>query len=301
MRVTTERRAFALIALSALALIWGDNWVVMKIAVRDASPFVFAAWRTFGGGVVLAIAGLLLRRPMRPRYFGQVFWIGLFQTAGFVGLAMWAVVTAGAGAVAMLAYTMPLWVALIAWPVLGERIGALQAIALALAFAGIALMIGPLHAAAAADFIALGAGLSWAIGIVLAKRLHHRESIDVFSLTMWQMLCGGAVLVVVALLVPSHPTVWTHTYVFALAYNVFIATALAYTLFLFVLSVLPAGVTSMGTLANPIVGVLAGWLQLGEVPGKREAIGMILIVAALIAVGSAPAKPHRIADDEQTR
>jgi drug/metabolite transporter (DMT)-like permease len=305
-RVTTERRGLAFAALAALALIWGYNWVVMKIGVRDASPFVFAAWRTFGGGVVLAMLGLLLRRPMRPAFFGRTLWIGLFQTAGFVGLASWAVVSAGAGQVAMLAYTMPLWVAIIAWPALGERIGTLQALAIILSFAGIACMIGPLHRVAAADFIAVAAGLSWAIGIVLAKRLARAEKIEVFSLTMWQMLCGGAVLVMVAVLVPSHPTAWTPVYILAVTYNIFIATALAYTLFLFVLSVLPAGVTSMGTLANPIVGVFAGWAQLGEVPQKREGIGMLLIVAGLIVLAFAdrslmPRQTHRISDDEEAR
>lgn len=308
MRATTDRqRNLALVALALLALIWGYNWVVMKIGVRDASPFVFAAWRTFGGAIVLAMAGLALRRPMRPRYPLETFWIGLFQTAGFIGFASWAVASAGAGQVAMLAYTMPLWVALIAWPVLGERIGVVQGLAIAIAFAGIACMVGPLHGNMLADVLAVCAGISWAIGIVLAKRLEQRAAIDVFSLTLWQMFAGGAVLAIVAFVVPSHPTVWTPPYIFAVAYNIVISTALAYTLFLFVLRALPARDASMGTLANPVVGVLAGWFQLGEVPGVRSAIGMALIVAGLIvlAVADRPAsaarEPQRIPDHEQTR
>lgn len=288
MRATTEReRGFALLALVLLGLIWGYNWVVMKIGVQGASPFVFAAWRTFGGAIVLALVGLLLRRPMRPQYPLQTFWIGLFQTAGFIGLASWAVASAGAGQVAMLAYTMPLWVALIAWPVLGERIGRMQGIAIAVAFAGTACMIGPLHGNVISDIVAVSAGLSWAIGIVLAKRLARRFTIDVFSLTLWQMFAGGAVLAIVALVVPSHPTVWSPSYIFAIAYNVVIATALGYTLFLFVLRALPARDAGMGTLAVPVVGVLAGWFQLGEVPGARSAIGMALIVIGLIVLSVA--------------
>lgn len=288
MRVTTEReRGLALLALVLLGLIWGYNWVVMKIGVQGASPFVFAAWRTFGGAIVLAPAGLLLRRPMRPQYPLQTFWIGLFQTAGFIGLASWAVASAGAGQVAMLAYTMPLWVALIAWPVLGERIGLTQGIAIAIAFAGTACMIGPLHGNVFSDVIAVSAGLSWAIGIVLAKRLARHHAIDLFSLTLWQMFSGGAVLAIVALAVPSHPTVWSSSYVFAVAYNVVVATALGYTLFLFVVRALPARDAGMGTLAVPVIGVLAGCFQLGEVPGVRSAIGMALIVIGLIVLSVA--------------
>ncbi|HUN30145.1 MAG TPA: DMT family transporter, partial [Alphaproteobacteria bacterium] len=122
-----DRRPLALLALAFLALIWGYNWVVMKIAVTDASPFTFAAWRTLGGGVALLATALVLRKSLRPQFPATFFWIGFFQTACFVGLVTWAVVSAGAGQVAMLAYTMPLWVALLAWPLLGERIGPLQA------------------------------------------------------------------------------------------------------------------------------------------------------------------------------
>jgi drug/metabolite transporter (DMT)-like permease len=279
--MTDRRRALAVGALAVLALVWGYNWVVMKIGVRDASPFVFAAWRTFGGAVLLALVGLAFRRSLRPRFVLATFWIGIFQTAGFIGFATWAVVSAGVGQVAMLAYTMPLWVALIAWPVLGERIGVIQGVAIAIAFAGIACMIGPLHGSVQADVLAVGAGLSWAIGVVLAKRLQSRVNVDVFSLTLWQMLFGGLALVLVALLVPSHPTLWTPSYIFAVAYNIVCATALAYTLFIFVLGVLPARDASMGTLANPVVGVLAAWLQLGETPGLFSAIGMVLILAGL--------------------
>lgn len=288
MRVTTEReRRLALLALVLLVLIWGYNWVVMKIGVRDASPFVFAAARTLGGAIVLAVAGLLLRRPARPEYPVQTFWIGLFQTAGFIGLATWAVVNAGAGQAAMLAYTMPLWVALLAWPVLGERIGFAQGAAIAIAFAGTACMIGPLRGNAFSDGLAVAAGVSWAIGIVLARRLQQRARVDVLSLTLWQMFAGGVVLLVAALAVPSHPTIWTPACIFAIAYNIFISTALAYTLFIFVLRVLPARDASMGTLATPVIGVLAGWMQLDEVPGVRSAIGMALIAIGLIVLALA--------------
>jgi drug/metabolite transporter (DMT)-like permease len=55
-------------------------------------------------------------------------------------------------------------------------------------------------------------------------------------------------------------------------------------LWIFVLRNLPARDASMGTLANPIVGIVAAWLQLGEVPSTTEAIGMALIVCSLFAL-----------------
>jgi drug/metabolite transporter (DMT)-like permease len=298
--VRADRRTLALVALAVLALVWGYNWVVTKVAVHDASPFTFAAWRTLGGGVALVLTALALRKPLRPQFPIAFFWIGLFQTACFVGLITWAVVSGGAGQVAILAYTMPLWVSLLAWPFLGERVGPLQALAMLVALAGIACMIGPLRSVGPADFLAVSAGLAWAIGIILTKRLQQTQPVDLFGLTMWQMLFGGLVLSAVAIAVPSHPTVWTMPYIFAIAYNIVFATALAYSLWTFVVDVLPARDAGMGTLANPVVGALAAWLQLGEVPTRLSAAGMIFIVSGLILLSLADRRASRAARAAQT-
>ncbi len=283
---TDNNRRIALLALAALACIWGYNWVVMKIAVKDAAPFAFAAWRTLGGGCALAAGALITRKSLRPHHLRSYVWIGLFQTAAFVGLVTWAVVSAGAGKVAMLSYTMPLWVSLFASPFLGERLTRAQTFAICIAFAGVACMIGPLHGNWFSSVLALVAGLAWAIGVILTKRIQRQGAIDVYSLTMWQMLAGGAVLLAVALIVPERPTVWSATYVAAIAYNIILATAVAYVLWTFVLNRLSARDASMGTLTNPIVGTIAAWLQLGEVPSLLDAAGMALVVVGLAVLAT---------------
>ncbi|HTU69798.1 MAG TPA: EamA family transporter [Candidatus Baltobacteraceae bacterium] len=288
-----DRRTRALVALAALAFIWGYNWVIMRVAVHDAPPFQFAAWRTFGGAIALVITALVLRKSLRPQFPAASFWIGFFQTTCFVGLISWAVVTAGAGQVAMLAYTMPLWVSLLAWPLLDERIGMWQGVAIGTACVGVACMVGPLRSIGPAEVAAVLAGLAWAIGIILTKRLQRGAGVDLFGLTMWQMLFGGFVLVIVALVVPAHPTTWNPAYILAIGYNIVFATALAYSLWIFALDVLPARDAGMGTLANPIVAVLAAWIQLGEIPGRLAALGMLLIVAGLAMLTLADRRASR--------
>ncbi|HET9028976.1 MAG TPA: EamA family transporter [Candidatus Aquilonibacter sp.] len=284
MQHTANRHRLALIALVVLALIWGYNWVVMKVAVHDAPPFVFAATRTLGGGLALLVAAFFLRKRIVPQFPAQFFWIGLFQTGIFVGLVTWAVVAAGAGQVAMLAYTMPLWVSLIAWPVLGERLTPLHGLSIAVAFAGILCMIGPRHQIGLPEVLAILAGLSWAVGIIIAKRLQRSQPVDLFGLTMWQLLFGGIVLTVVAILLPQHHVAWTVPYALAVVYNVVLATALAYFLWIFILDELPARDASMGTLANPVVGVIAAWIQLGERPTLLAGVGMLLVLAGLVVL-----------------
>lgn len=282
-RFMRTHRTRAYVALGALALFWGYNWVVMKIAVQYAPPIEFAALRLLLGAAALFAALALLRKPLRPQRLWAFVWIGIFQSGGFVALATWAVLIAGAGKVAVLSYTMPLWVALAGWPLLGERLNTRQIFALAIALAGIALIVDirHIHGSLFADVLALLAGVSWAIGVIMTKRVQREGGISILGLTAWQMLAGGVVVGIAALAAPQHTTHWTGAYIGALAYNVLIASALAYFLWVYVLHHLPARDASMGTLANPVVGIVAAWLQLSEVPGKAEAAGMALVIVAL--------------------
>lgn len=292
-----NKRTAAFIALAALALLWGYNWVVMKIATRYAPPFDFAALRLLGGAAVLFAALLMLRKPVRSERLWAFLWIGVFQSGGFIALATWAVLSAGAGKVAVLSYTMPLWVALAGWPLLGERLNGRQIAALAIAIVGVVLILDlrNLRGSLFADVIALLAGVSWAIGVIISKRVQREGSVDVLSLTAWQMLFGGIAAGIVALAVPEHATHWTPVYIAALAYNVLGASALAFFLWTFVLQHLPARDASMGTLANPVVGIIAAWLQLGETPNAWEATGMGLVVVALAALAL---QQQRVPDNE---
>lgn len=272
--------------LAALALLWGYNWVVMKIAMQYAPPFDFAALRLLGGAAVLFAALLILRKSVRPGRVWAFFWIGIFQSGGFIALATWAVVSAGAGKVAVLSYTMPFWVALAGWPILGERLNGRQIASLAVAIVGIVFILDlwSWRGSLFAGVLALLAGLSWAIGVIISKRVQREGNVDALTLTAWQMLFGGLAAGVVALAVPEHATQWTPVYLAALAYNILGASALAFFLWTFALQHLPARDASMGTLANPVVGIIAAWLQLGETPNAWEATGMALVVAALAAL-----------------
>ena len=131
------------------------------------------------------------------------------------------------------------------------------------------------------DALGIGAALSWAGSAVVAKLLRNRHEVDLLSLTAWQVLLGSLPLVVIAAVTANRPPVWSGSFVAALLYQVVLATALAYYLWLFVLDVLPAGLAGLGTLMTPVIGVAAAWLQLGERPGIWEGLGMLLIIAAL--------------------
>ena len=294
-RSTAARgRDLGALALALLALIWGYNWVVMKVGLEYAQPFTFSALRTFLGALSLFALLIVLRRPLRPPPLSYTIVIGLLQTTGFVGLLMWALETGGAGRTSVLTYTMPFWLLLLAWAFLGERVRGVQWLAVVLALAGLVLVIEPWHLHdALSSALAVAAGFCWAASAVVVKRLQRRHEVDVLSLTTWQMLFGSLPLMLVAALTWQGGPDWTATFVWALAYNVILANALAWFLWLFGLRRLSAGAAGIATLATPVIGVTAAWIQLGERPTAGEAAGMACIVGALaiVAVRGAAAGP----------
>lgn len=276
-------------ALAVLSIIWGYNWVIMKQASHYAGPFQFAALRTVFGTLILFAVLLARRQPLRLVAPGRMLLLGLLQTAGFTGLSQWALVSGGAGKTAVLAYTMPFWLLLLAWPLLGERLRGGQWVAVALAAAGLVFTVEPWRLAGsfASDVLAVLSGLSWAASAIVAKRLLAQVSVDLLSLTAWQMLFGALVLTIVALLVPAPPMALDPPLVLAVAYTSIVGTGFAWLLWLYVLDKLPAGIAGMGSLAIPAIGVLSAWLQFGERPRTSEWSGMLLIGAALAVLSAA--------------
>ncbi|HEX4299288.1 MAG TPA: DMT family transporter [Gammaproteobacteria bacterium] len=276
----------ALASLAVLTLIWGYNWVVMKLALQYAGPFVFAASRTALGGACLLLLLLAARKPFWPRLPGRVLLLGLFQTTLFIGLVCWALQSGNAGKSAVLAYTMPFWVILLAPFTLGERLRGVQWAAVGLAFGGLLLIFSPWQHSPDlfSSVLALLAGMAWGISVIIAKKTPVQGTWDLLSLTGWQMLMGAVPLAVIAWLLPSPPVHWNFTYAWTLFYNVVPANALAWALWLFVVGRLSATLSGLASLASPVVGVLTGWLQLGERPAPAVMGGMLLVFAALGAL-----------------
>lgn len=277
-------QGLAILALIFLVLIWGYNWVVMKIAVEYATPFDYAALRVFLGGVILWLVLAWRRQPIWPKRAGGAFVVGALQMSGFYGLSTWALVSGGAGKTAVLNYAMPFWVLVLAWLVLGERVRGIQWFCVVAALTGLICVLMPFSFSEGlfSKGLALLSSMSWAGGIIVAKKLQQRSALDLLSFTTWQMLFGSIPLVLVAFLFPSQPINWSPAFIAALIYSVIPGNAIAWLLWFYTLSRLPAGVAGLGTLAAPVIGVLAARLQLGEEPGFLEAVGMLLIIGALV-------------------
>jgi len=276
----------AILALAVLSLIWGYNWVVMKEALRYCSPVDFATLRTALGALVLFAVLLVRRQPLRPKGIPMTVVLGLLSTTGAIGFVTLALETGGVGKTAVLVYTMPFWVILMAWPILSERIRGMQWISILLAFSGLLIILEPWHlySSPLSKMMAILAGLSWAASAIVAKIMRRRTEFDLVSLTTWQMIFGAIPLIAATFIFPSPPIQWTTYFTTALIYSAVVSNSLAVLLWYYILHKLPASMASLGTLATPVIGVILASIQLGERPSPWEGLGMVLIVAALALI-----------------
>ena len=274
----------AVIAIGILALAWGYNWVVIKIATADASPFVLVALRMILGSAALFLMSALARKPLKSPPPGPTALIGLLQVGLMTTLQTLALATGGAGKTTLLVYTFPFWIVLLSIGLLGERLTRTRVIAVLTAALGLGFVLYPLdlgHDLVSKGF-ALASALSWAFGAVVTKRFRAQHHVDLLPFTAWQMAYGAIPVVATALLVPGGYVHFTPGFLAALAYIVIPGTALAFWLWFFIIERLSATSTGIASLLTPVISVFAAWIQLHEQPGIPELIGMVLIVAALV-------------------
>ena len=287
MKPGVSKRQAAWIALLVLMIVWGLNWIVMKIALDFSGPFSFSALRYSVGTVIIFALFMFRRGEWRPTPWGPTIVIGLTQTAGFQALAQLALVTGGAGKTALLVYTLPFWLVPLAWWWLHEKTGWFRWLCIGVAAFGYLFVVTPWHHIGnpLSVVLALGSGLAWAIATVVSKRVFERHpDVTPLRLTAWQMLIGTLVLIVLALIIPQRHIAWTSGFILAVLYNGVLSSSLGWVLWAFVVQRLPATVSGLTSLAVPVAGVLFGWWLLHERPSVAEWIGIALIGVALLAL-----------------
>lgn len=288
-----------------LAVAWGLNWPAVKTMLTVIPPFTARALGLGLGVLLLAALAVLRRTPLWPeRAAWPAVWIGgLLTVAVFNICTAFAQLTTSTSRAAVLTFTMPLISAGLAWWLLGDRPDRRSQVALALGGLGVATLALPvLRALAAAAggaaampatalwglLLPLGAALAWALGTVAMKRWPPPG--DRIVLTAWQLGIGAAVAAAAALVAGERlPQVWPVRVQVALAWHVLIATAVAYVLWYRLLASASATVSSLTTLAVPVVGVLGAMALVGERPSGADWVGFVLVLGgaalALLRIG----------------
>lgn len=283
----------ARLMLVILCLVWGITWPVMKIALNEIPPLSMRAATAAISALTMFIICLVRRRSFRipdTRTWAHIFVMSLLNIVAFSLLSAYAQIASDTSRVAILTYTMPVWTVLLAWATLGERLTRVQAIAVALSIAGLAILIYPLARGSLplGTLFAIVAGLSWAAGTVYVKWADIKA--DPLGVTSWQLTF--AFLVIAAFLVLFEGRLDLEAAhagaLFATVFTGIAGSAVAYALWFEIVRRLPAATASLGALGSPAIGVVSSILILGERPTAADAAGFALILAASACVVLGP-------------
>lgn len=294
-----DRSLTGYLLLVGLGLFWGLNWPALKVALTELPVWWFRAFSVSAGAIgLMAIAWFSTGVVLPARHeIPKLFACALFSVLGWHLCSAFGVSLMPAGRAAILAYLMPVFVALLGVPVLGERLTTYKVAGLLLGVTGLGVLIGPGFAAVqqvplGAAFM-VGAAATWATGTVLFKKFAWSSPIT--AITGWQLLIGAVIITPIAVLaepVPDIAALSSDVWI-ALVYLVAFPMLFCQWAFLKVVSIFPAAIAAIGTLTVPVIGVYSSALILGEPVGWQEALALALISAALFVVMVLPALRRR--------
>jgi drug/metabolite transporter (DMT)-like permease len=279
-------QGFALLLVTALA--WGVNWPVMKALMRDWPPYGFRVFAGAGAITLLFTIAHFQGQKLLPR---RDQWRRLVACA-VLNVSSWSVVAPlslfwlDASEAAIIAYTMPVWATIIAWPVLGERPTWRRIAGLILGLGGVTLlMAGGLGGGLAAKWpgvlAILGTALMFACGTVVTKRWPVQMA--PVPLVAWQLIIGLSPVVLIALAFETMDFGRVTAIGWAcLFYVAVVAQVLAYLAWFRALRLLPAGTAAIGSLLVPVVGVFSSGLLLGEPIGPRQVTALALTLGGVL-------------------
>lgn len=279
---------FALLA--AVTVFWGVNWPTMKIVLGDLSPWWF---RTIclatGGAALLAISGLSGNRVRVPAGdLRPLMLCSLFNMVGWHLFSAYGLTLVPAGRASIIAFTMPVWAALFAIPVLKERVSFAVFAGLALGMTGLGILIGHdmtvLGSAPVGSLIMLGAAVSWGMGTVLFKLFDWQT--PVATAVGWQLLFASIPVGIGALLLEPLPDLagLSRPAMFAFAYVLVFPMVFCQWAYFKIVDMFPAVYAAIGVLAVPVVGVYSSLLLLGEPVGWREIAALVLVCSSIFTV-----------------
>ncbi|TVO67675.1 DMT family transporter [Denitromonas ohlonensis] len=275
-----------LIGLAVLTLMWGINWPVMKLSLRELSPLYFRAI-TMSGGLLLLICWYRSRRvslslPMSA--LPQVVVLAVPNILGWHALSIFGVQALASGRAAIVGFTMPIWVVIIGVLFFREKMTPRLWMATACSAGAVVLLLwhelDALTGRPVGVLWMLSAAFCWALGTLLLKRVSVPLSTE--ALTVWMI---GLIVPVVWVLavslepVPSldfSPTMWV-----VLVYGFAINYGIAQILWFSIARSVPPVASGLSIMFIPVIGLGSAMVLTGEQPFVEDYFAAALIVVAL--------------------
>ncbi|MBS3958773.1 MAG: DMT family transporter [Xanthomonadaceae bacterium] len=275
-------RDIALVVL--VCAVWALNFLLSAFALQELPPLLFTALR-------MALLALLLwpflRRP-EPGQWPRLLAISLGLGVCHFGLSFWALHLSGdLSSLAILMQSYVPMAALLAWALLGERIGRPVAAAIAVSFLGV-LVLGfdpivldqPL-----AMLLMLGSALMLALGTVLMRGLKGQT---VWSQQGWLAVTSVGPLLGLSLLFEGAPVANAAAAGIAgwggVVYSALVSSLLGHGLYYLLLQRHPVAAVTPWLLLSPLMTVVLGVAVWGDRPGPTLWLGGAMVLGGVLAI-----------------
>ncbi|WP_346028651.1 EamA family transporter [Arthrobacter parietis] len=276
-----SKMSWTLLITALAPMVWGSTYLVTEALLPPGLPLTAAVLRALPAGLLLL---LVVRRLPHGSWWWKVLVLGGLNIGVFFALLFVAAYRLPGGVAATVGAVQPLIVAGLATWVLKDRLSLKVVLAGVTGAAGVALLV--LSSQARLDTVgvlaALGGAVSMAAGVVLAKKWGKAEK--PLTMTAWQLVAGGLLLVPLMLIVEGQPPALTMTNLGGYLYLSILGTAVAYVLWFRGIQRLPVTAPSFLGLLSPVVAALLGWLVLGEQLSLLQGVGGLLVLGSILAV-----------------
>lgn len=279
-----------LLVLLFLTLTWGVNWPVMKLGITGYPPLTFRAISAVLGLPVLAGLLLALKMPFRiPRHR----WAELLLITA-TNMLIWnvcmivALRSLSSGRAAILAYTMPIFSALLGALVFSAApLPARGWLGVGAAAVGVLLLLWheltQLAGQPVGVLLMLFGAATWALGTQQLRRT--RIEAHALTLTFWMTAITTAALVLLACSIESQQwTMPTAAIAGAIAYNAVLIFGLSQSAWIFLAKGLPPVASTLSVMMIPVLGVFSGAAWLGELVHWQDWTAVVLMSTAIASV-----------------
>ncbi|MEU8270656.1 EamA family transporter [Sphaerisporangium sp. NPDC049002] len=259
---------------------WGTTYFITH-------RFLPADYPLYGAVIRALPAGLLLLLVRRKRPHGSWWWkslvLGTMNMGAFFALVYLAAQTLPTSIASTIMATSPIVMMLFAWAALSERPKATHMTGAGIGIGGVCLMLldGGGTVRASGVLASVMAMVMSSLGYVLAKK--WSSDVDVFSLTSWQLVAGGVVLLPVAVATEGSPPTLDGSALLGFSYVTVVATALAFAAWFTGLRHLSAGTVGLIGSLNPMSGVLFGTMVAGETLAVHQICGLALVFLGILS------------------
>lgn len=271
----------------AFALMWSSAFSSARIIVADAPPlFALSVRFLISGGIAVALARALGQTwNLTSRQWRLTILFGICQNALYLGLNFVAMQTVEASLAAIIASSLPLWVALFGWLARGERVSPLGLTGLFAGLAGVALVLGTRLSAGVDPFGVALCGLG-VLALTFATLALSGASSggNVLMVVGLQMLVGSAALALPAFAFETFEISWSWKLVAAFTYTVLVPGLLATVVWFWLVRRIGTVRAAAFHFLNPFLGVAIAAALLGEALGALDIVGVLIITLGILAV-----------------